>query len=103
MAEFITEHFNGSLPRGADSGSCSSIPGPEAAELVKLLPAKKQERFYRLAIWPYLFCGFIDLSRKASEICSGGIAKDCADIDSQINVTAGNLFHLGGVQFTKAT
>jgi hypothetical protein len=33
-------------------------PHPEAAELVKLLPAKKQARFYRLEIWPDLFGGF---------------------------------------------
>ena len=30
----------------------------EAAELVKIVPAKKQARFYRLAIWPNLFGGF---------------------------------------------
>jgi predicted DNA-binding WGR domain protein len=31
---------------------------PEAAELVKLTPAKRQARFYRLEIWPDLFGGF---------------------------------------------
>jgi predicted DNA-binding WGR domain protein len=39
-----------------------SYPHPEAAELVKLLPAKnhakkQQAKFYRLAIWPDLFGG----------------------------------------------
>lgn len=31
---------------------------PEAAELVKVSPAKRQARFYRLEIWPDLFGGF---------------------------------------------
>ena len=30
----------------------------EVAELVKLHPAKRQARFYRLEIWPDLFGGF---------------------------------------------
>jgi predicted DNA-binding WGR domain protein len=33
-------------------------PHPEAAELVKVSPAKRQARFYRLEIWPDLFGGF---------------------------------------------
>ena len=31
---------------------------PEAAELVKITPAQRQARFYRLEIWPDLFGGF---------------------------------------------
>jgi hypothetical protein len=30
----------------------------EAVELVKIVPAQRQARFYRLAIWPDLFGGF---------------------------------------------
>lgn len=44
---------------------------PEAAELVKLLPAKKQARFYRLAIWPDLFGGF-SLAREYGRIGQSG-------------------------------
>jgi hypothetical protein len=29
--------------------------GVESAELVKLVPAQNQARFYRLALWPDLF------------------------------------------------
>jgi predicted DNA-binding WGR domain protein len=49
------------------------IPQPEteAAELVKLLPAQKQARFYRLAIWPDLFGGF-SLAREYGRIGQSG-------------------------------
>jgi predicted DNA-binding WGR domain protein len=49
------------------------IPQPEteAAELVKLSPAKKQARFYRLAIWPDLFGGF-SLAREYGRIGQSG-------------------------------
>jgi predicted DNA-binding WGR domain protein len=43
----------------------------EAAELVKIVPAKKQARFYRLAIWPDLFGGF-SLAREYGRIGQGG-------------------------------
>jgi predicted DNA-binding WGR domain protein len=43
----------------------------EAAELVKIVPAKKQARFYRLAIWPDLFGGF-SLAREYGRIGHGG-------------------------------
>jgi predicted DNA-binding WGR domain protein len=43
----------------------------ETAELVKLLPAKKQARFYRLAIWPDLFGGF-SLAREYGPIGQSG-------------------------------
>ena len=44
---------------------------PEAAELVKLSPAKKQARFYRLEIWPDLFGGF-SLAREYGRIGQPG-------------------------------
>ena len=50
------------------------IPHPEAAELVKLVPAKKQARFYRLAIWPDLFGGF-SLAREYGRIGQSGRLK----------------------------
>jgi predicted DNA-binding WGR domain protein len=40
---------------------------PEAAELVKLAPAQRQARFYRLEIWPDLFGGF-SLAREYGRI-----------------------------------
>jgi predicted DNA-binding WGR domain protein len=46
-------------------------PHPDAAELVKLVPAKKQARFYRLAIWPDLFGGF-SLVREYGRIGQSG-------------------------------
>jgi predicted DNA-binding WGR domain protein len=36
----------------------TTLAEPEAAELVKLSPAQRQARFYRLEIWPDLFGGF---------------------------------------------
>jgi len=44
---------------------------PEAAELVKLSPAKRQARFYRLEIWPDLFGGF-SLAREYGRIGQPG-------------------------------
>jgi predicted DNA-binding WGR domain protein len=46
-------------------------PDPEVAELVKLLPAKRQARFYRLEIRPDLFGGF-SLAREYGRIGQGG-------------------------------
>jgi hypothetical protein len=43
----------------------------EAAELVKLSPAKRQARFYRLEIWPDLFGGF-SLAREYGRIGQPG-------------------------------
>jgi hypothetical protein len=37
---------------GGQHGAMQTTPHPEVAELVKLAPAKRQARFYRLAIWP---------------------------------------------------
>ena len=47
----------------------------EAAELVKIVPAKKQARFYRLAIWPNLFGGF-SLAREYGREREGGRLAD---------------------------
>ena len=44
---------------------------PEAAELVKLAPAHRQARFYRLEIWPDLFGGF-SLAREYGRIGQPG-------------------------------
>jgi len=44
---------------------------PEAAELVKLSPAQRQARFYRLEIWPDLFGGF-SLAREYGRIGQPG-------------------------------
>ncbi len=44
---------------------------PESAELVKLSPAKRQARFYRLEIWPDLFGGF-SLAREYGRIGQAG-------------------------------
>lgn len=41
------------------------------AELVKLRPAERQARFYRLAIWPDLF-GRFSLAREYGRIGQGG-------------------------------
>jgi predicted DNA-binding WGR domain protein len=46
-------------------------PHPEAAELVKVSPARKQARFYRLEIWPDLFGGF-SLAREWGRIGQPG-------------------------------
>lgn len=46
-------------------------PSPDAAELVKLLPAKGQARFYRLEIWPDLFGG-VSLAREYGRIGQPG-------------------------------
>ena len=43
----------------------------EAAELVKIVPAQRQARFYRLAIWPDLFGGF-SLAREYGRIGQSG-------------------------------
>jgi predicted DNA-binding WGR domain protein len=43
----------------------------EAAELVKITPAQRQARFYRLAIWPDLFGGF-SLAREYGRIGQPG-------------------------------
>ena len=43
----------------------------EVAELVKLHPAKRQARFYRLEIWPDLFGGF-SLAREYGRIGQPG-------------------------------
>ncbi|ETW97243.1 MAG: hypothetical protein ETSY1_23445 [Candidatus Entotheonella factor] len=40
-------------------------------ELVKRLPSKRQNRFYRLAIWPDLFGGY-SLAREYGRIGQGG-------------------------------
>ena len=48
---------------GGQHGAMQPHPAPEAAELVKLSPAKKQARFYRLEIWPDLFGGFLSCPR----------------------------------------
>ena len=42
-----------------------------SAELVKLRPAERQARFYRLAIWPDLF-GRFSLAREYGRIGQGG-------------------------------
>jgi predicted DNA-binding WGR domain protein len=39
---------------------------------VKIVPAKKQARFYRLAIWPDLFGGF-SLAREYGRIGKAGV------------------------------
>jgi predicted DNA-binding WGR domain protein len=44
---------------------------PETVELVKLVPAERQARFYRLAIWPDLFGGF-SLAREYGRIGQDG-------------------------------
>ena len=44
---------------------------PESAELVKLRPAERQARFYRLAIWPDLF-GRFSLAREYGRIGQPG-------------------------------
>jgi len=44
---------------------------PETAELVKRVPAERQARFYRLAIWPDLFGGF-SLAREYGRIGQDG-------------------------------
>jgi predicted DNA-binding WGR domain protein len=44
---------------------------PEAAELVKLSPAQRQARFYRLEIWPDLFGGF-SLAREYGRVGQPG-------------------------------
>jgi predicted DNA-binding WGR domain protein len=44
---------------------------PETAELVKIVPAQRQARFYRLAIWPDLFGGF-SLAREYGRIGQPG-------------------------------
>lgn len=46
-------------------------PHPDAAELVKLAPAKRQARFYRLEIWPDLFGG-VSLAREYGRIGQPG-------------------------------
>ena len=43
----------------------------EAVELVKIVPAQRQARFYRLEIWPDLFGGF-SLAREYGRIGQGG-------------------------------
>ena len=48
-----------------------TMPLPEVAELVKLAPAKKQARFYRLEIWPDLFGG-VSLAREYGRIGQPG-------------------------------
>jgi predicted DNA-binding WGR domain protein len=47
------------------------MPLPEVAELVKLVPAKRQARFYRLEIWPDLF-GRVSLAREYGRIGQPG-------------------------------
>ena len=44
---------------------------PDAAELVKLSPAERQARYYRLEIWPDLFGGF-SLAREYGRIGQSG-------------------------------
>lgn len=46
-------------------------PHADAAELVKLSPAQKQARFYRLEIWPDLFGG-VSLAREYGRIGQPG-------------------------------
>ena len=50
------------------------LPEPETAELVKRVPAERQARFYRLAIWPDLFGGF-SLAREYGRIGQDGRLK----------------------------
>jgi predicted DNA-binding WGR domain protein len=45
--------------------------GVESAELVKLVPAQNQARFYRLAIWPDLFGG-VSLVREYGRLGQSG-------------------------------
>ncbi len=56
---------------GGQHGAMQPYPSPEAAELVKLSPAKRQARFYRLEIWPDLFGGF-SLAREYGRIGQPG-------------------------------
>jgi predicted DNA-binding WGR domain protein len=48
-----------------------TMPCLEAAELVKVSPAERQARFYRLEIWPDLFGGF-SLAREWGRIGQPG-------------------------------
>jgi hypothetical protein len=47
------------------------LPYLEDAELVKLVPAQNQARFYRLAIWPDLFGG-VSLVREYGRLGHSG-------------------------------
>ena len=47
------------------------LPALENAKLVKRVPAERQARFYRLAIWPDLFGGF-SLAREYGRIGQDG-------------------------------
>jgi len=57
--------------RAGSMGTMQPDSHPEAAELVKLLPAQRQARFYRLEIWPDLFGGF-SLAREYGRIGQPG-------------------------------
>ena len=50
---------------------CSHILTPRPPKLVKVSPAKRQARFYRLEIWPDLFGGF-SLAREYGRIGQPG-------------------------------
>lgn len=43
----------------------------QGIELIKQLPSKRQNRFYRLAVWPDLFGGY-SLAREYGRIGQGG-------------------------------
>jgi predicted DNA-binding WGR domain protein len=71
------EGFGGYFPRplafdrtGGQHGGMQTTQ-TEVAELVKLHPAKRQARFYRLEIWPDLFGGF-SLAREYGRIGQPG-------------------------------
>lgn len=60
--------------RGGQHGAMQPSPThTEAAELVKLSPAERQARFYRLEIWPDLFGGF-SLVREWPDRAGGAVA-----------------------------
>jgi predicted DNA-binding WGR domain protein len=54
---------------GGQHGAMQTTHQLEAAELVKIVPAKKQARFYRLAIWPDLFGGFSLAREYGGRLC----------------------------------
>lgn len=64
-------------------------PCPEAAKLVKVSPAQRQARFYRLEIWPDLFGGF-SLAREWGRIGQPGRLQlsPFAEIDAARNAFA---------------
>jgi predicted DNA-binding WGR domain protein len=57
--------------QGGQHGAMQTTHHLEAAELVKITPAQRQARFYRLEIWPDLFGGF-SLAREYGRIGQPG-------------------------------